>query len=53
MGNLVDRLTHRYVVDFIVLKPFPVFNLADMGITLGLIWLAWMSLKPKTNDQHH
>ena len=45
LGNLVDRLLHRYVVDFIVLKPFPVFNIADIGITLGLIVLAWMSFR--------
>ena len=37
LGNLIDRIIHGYVVDFIVLKPFPVFNVADIGITLGLL----------------
>ncbi|MFH0820885.1 MAG: signal peptidase II [Candidatus Peregrinibacteria bacterium] len=45
LGNLMDRLLHRYVVDFIVLKPFPVFNLADLGITVGLLFLALMSFR--------
>lgn len=39
LGNLIDRVLHGYVVDFIVLKPFPVFNVADLGITVGLVAL--------------
>jgi signal peptidase II len=48
--NLVDRLLHGYVVDFVqfrfdVLAPlfrggyFPSFNLADSAITLGAVCL--------------
>ncbi len=46
IGNLIDRVLHGYVVDFIVLKPFPVFNVADIGITVGLVALfatMWLS----------
>ena len=39
MGNLLDRVTNGYVVDFIVMRPFPVFNIADIGITVGLVLL--------------
>lgn len=39
LGNLVDRLTNGFVVDFIVLRPFPIFNVADLGITVGLALL--------------
>lgn len=39
LGNLLERLVHGYVVDFIVLGPIPVFNIADIGITVGLILL--------------
>ena len=39
LGNLIDRVLHGYVVDFIVLRPFPVFNVADVGITVGLLAL--------------
>ena len=39
LGNLVDRVLHKEVLDFIVLKPFPVLNVADIGITVGLVLL--------------
>jgi len=39
LGNLIDRVFYGYVIDFIVLKPFPVFNVADIGITVGLVAL--------------
>lgn len=51
VGNLINRLTLGYVVDWIALWPIPTFNLADMGITLGLISLALMSFQKKTNIQ--
>ena len=39
IGNLINRIFQGYVIDFIVLKPIPVFNIADVGITVGLIGL--------------
>lgn len=38
-GNLFDRVIHNGVIDFINLAfiKFPVFNLADMAITLGTL----------------
>lgn len=51
LGNLIDRMLHGYVVDFIVLKPFPVFNVADIGITVGLVILfATMVLSSKKSE---
>lgn len=38
-GNLINRFMLGYVIDYIVLKPLPVFNIADIGITIGLIAL--------------
>lgn len=39
IGNLLDRLLHGYVIDFIVLHYkgwfFPAFNIADAAITAG------------------
>jgi len=46
LGNLIDRVLYGYVLDFIVLRPFPVFNVADIGITVGLVALfgtIWLS----------
>jgi signal peptidase II len=39
VGNLIDRLTVGYVTDFISLGDFPVFNIADSSITVGVIVL--------------
>jgi signal peptidase II len=43
LGNLYDRMTLGYVVDFIHVHygswHFPAFNLADSGITVGAIML--------------
>lgn len=37
LGNLVDRILHTYVVDFIYFVPidFPVFNVADIYISVS------------------
>jgi signal peptidase II len=40
LGNVIDRITHGYVIDFIAVPHFYVFNLADASITLGLALLA-------------
>ncbi len=37
MGNLIDRLKYCKVVDWISIWNFPVFNLADSYITIGVI----------------
>ena len=39
VGNALDRFTLGYVVDFIdpVFIDFPVFNIADIGVTCGVI----------------
>ena len=43
IGNLIDRLAQGYVVDFVLLYydrwSFPAFNVADMGITCGVMLL--------------
>lgn len=40
VGNLIDRLQHNLMVtDFIAIGNFPVFNVADSAITLGVILL--------------
>lgn len=39
MGNLIDRLQHNYVTDFVSVGSLPVFNVADSAITLGVVIL--------------
>lgn len=38
-GNLVDRLVLHSVTDFIAIGSFPVFNVADASITVGVVVL--------------
>lgn len=35
LGNVIDRVRLGYVVDFIQVAWFPIFNLADSAITVG------------------
>lgn len=39
LGNVIDRFTQGYVVDFIdtVFIDFPTFNVADIGVTCGFV----------------
>lgn len=41
MGNLADRLQYGYVVDFIDIGFWPIFNLADLSIVVGVAILAY------------
>jgi signal peptidase II len=45
LSNLADRLRFGYVVDYIDLKYLPVFNIADIAIVLGAIFLVYSLLK--------
>jgi signal peptidase II len=36
VGNLIDRLRLGYVIDFIDLRVWPVFNVGDSAITIGV-----------------
>ncbi len=54
VGNLVDRLirnNHSSVIDFIDLRWWPVFNVADASITIGalLLIVAGVMGRPKSN----
>jgi len=48
ISNIVDRFSHGFVVDYLLLRYFTVFNLADVMICLGAIILIYKNLnKPK------
>ncbi|ACC98695.1 Lipoprotein signal peptidase [Elusimicrobium minutum Pei191] len=46
IGNLYDRIFLGYVVDFIDLRVWPVFNIADSFICIGAVLLAAAMLFP-------
>jgi signal peptidase II len=43
-GNLTDRLVRGRVVDFVAIGRWPVFNLADVAMVLGLGLSSWTLL---------
>jgi signal peptidase II len=45
IGNYLDRVVRGHVVDFVHVHHWPVFNVADVYITLGYVLLAaWLFL---------
>ena len=49
IGNGIDRITNGYVIDFINLNfiDFPVFNIADISINIGLSFILYGLIKNK------
>ena len=49
IGNFIDRLRQGYDVDMFetTFINFPIFNIADMCLTIGVIWLIICILKEK------
>ena len=49
IGNGIDRITKGYVIDFINLNfiNFPVFNIADISINIGLILIIFGFIRYK------
>jgi signal peptidase II len=47
MSNVVDRLLYGCIIDFVELKFWPVFNLADVFICAGVILILISNLKFK------
>jgi signal peptidase II len=41
VGNLIDRFRQGYVTDFLDFKFWPVFNVADSCVVIGVLLLAW------------
>ena len=37
VGNLIDRVARGFVVDFISVSKFPIFNVADIYISVGVL----------------
>lgn len=51
LGNLLERELFGCIMDYIALPPFPVFNAADIFLTIGVLGILWNSyLKKKEKD---
>lgn len=55
LGNLVDRLLHGHVIDFLDFHfggyTYPTFNVADSGICVGVFWYVLWSLRQPAEEQ--
>lgn len=51
ISNLIDRFSFDCVIDFIDLKFWPVFNLADVYITISAIILLYLNLNHKMREK--
>ncbi len=49
IGNGIDRINKGYVIDFININfiDFPVFNIADISINIGLLFIIYALIKYK------
>lgn len=45
IGNLIDRARQGLVIDFFDFRIWPVFNIADIAICIGVGLIIWNSLK--------
>ncbi|HEY40539.1 MAG TPA: signal peptidase II [Dehalococcoidia bacterium] len=51
VGNLIDRLRLEHVTDFIDVGFWPVFNVADSAITVGVIVLAFSLIRLAVSER--
>ncbi len=50
-GNLIDRLRFGYVVDFIQVLRWPVFNVADAAVSTAVVMMLFWSLREDSTRQ--
>lgn len=51
VGNIIDRIWHGFVVDFVAVGAWPRFNLADSMITIGIVLLLVSSFRDERSAQ--
>ncbi|HLD49675.1 MAG TPA: signal peptidase II [bacterium] len=47
VGNWIDRLRFGSVIDFLDFRVWPVFNIADSAITIGVVWYLLILMRGK------
>ena len=50
LGNIIDRIHQGHVTDFIAVGIWPVFNLADSAIVVGLFMMAWLLIMRREKE---
>lgn len=50
VGNAIDRFTQGGVVDFFDFRVWPIFNVADIGIVVGIVLVAYYMIKSDSEE---
>ena len=50
LGNIVDRVVRGYVVDFIHVRGWPVFNVADIAVVVGAGMIALANVQRRRSE---
>lgn len=50
LGNAIDRYMNGAVVDFFDFRFWPIFNVADIGICVGVVIIAWYIWQGDSNE---
>jgi len=53
IGNVIDRIAYSSVLDYIDIRIWPVFNLSDSAITIGVCLIIWSMIITKTLNPKH
>jgi signal peptidase II len=51
IGNLADRLVRGYVIDYLDITVWPVFNFADIMINIGVFFIAFNYLRAEQDHR--
>lgn len=51
VGNLIDRVRLGKVVDFLDFRVWPIFNLADSAIVIGVALICWEIIKSEKKEK--
>lgn len=55
VSNILDRFVHGGVVDYVYWHcgfDFAIFNLADVLIDIGVVWILWLNYKIEKENTH-
>ena len=50
LGNIIDRVYYGYVIDFLRFPNFPVFNIADCCVTVGIALIIILTIKDMIDE---
>ena len=51
IGNLIDRIEIGLVVDFFDFRIWPIFNVADIAICVGVGLIIWSVMKEESHKE--